>query len=603
MTSDRYLINTTKCRMPFSDPFSSDAIEMLEVIQLKKCCNQEDLFSLQYNVTEQQYRLNVNTRVLLELNPVVTKFSCNYNEILKTNETELYITVSPRYFQQDAIINRNISGIVAQCHELYNPWNIMQQHAFPLVQVPGKTRHAETHPFNRKPSVIILGLTGVSRLNFQRSMSKSWRFLQQPGWIEMLGYNKVDNTFLGNLCGIFAGLTSKQKCDSKFAAIWRAYKAAGYATAFAEDTLTSSLPLRFFHDFNVLPFMKTISENMDIFWRFGMEYCIGRRLSIDYLFDFCQQFSQRFVEELDQPAFGVFWSSTFTREVYYGATGLDDQFLSQLKLMSEHHIFENAIVMVVSDQGQQIGELVSLPDGFLEQRLPMLHIHLPKWFRATYPNFHNNMLANSNNLTSPFDLHQTLYHILHLNANTPEELRSPEPSTYDGKKCQAQSLFHQIPLDRGCVEACIDKKFCACNEFVPLKSHRVAFFFVTKFVRQLNIWLLKHKFHLFCQRLRVKDIVFVENKFESEPDTFRIRINVDPEPGLLEAIVHFDKEKQTFEKVELQNITPLHNFNIFSECVKNVIAKKFCFCYPEELTPTMLEWKNITLDASSKEKK
>ena len=40
------------------------------------------------------------------------------------------------------------------------------------------------------PSVVILGMDSISRLNFQRTMTKTRKLLQSLGAVEMLGYTK-----------------------------------------------------------------------------------------------------------------------------------------------------------------------------------------------------------------------------------------------------------------------------------------------------------------------------------------------------------------------------------------------------------------------------
>lgn len=57
-------------------------------------------------------------------------------------------------------------------------------------------------------NVMIVGLDSLSRLNFQRQMPSSYKYLiEKMGAIEMFGYNKVaDNTF-PNLMAVLCGLS------------------------------------------------------------------------------------------------------------------------------------------------------------------------------------------------------------------------------------------------------------------------------------------------------------------------------------------------------------------------------------------------------------
>lgn len=85
----------------------------------------------------------------------------------------------------------------------------------------------------------------MSRLNFQRTMPISKSYLENRGYLEFRGYNKIgDNTF-PNFMALLTGYNeswSTQKCniyrafgldDCPF--IWKGFGDAGYATAWGEE--------------------------------------------------------------------------------------------------------------------------------------------------------------------------------------------------------------------------------------------------------------------------------------------------------------------------------------------------------------------------------
>lgn len=53
------------------------------------------------------------------------------------------------------------------------------------------TKHKEKSLTNRPLSVFMFGIDSVSRLNFIRSMPKTYNYVHDNKWFELLGYNKV----------------------------------------------------------------------------------------------------------------------------------------------------------------------------------------------------------------------------------------------------------------------------------------------------------------------------------------------------------------------------------------------------------------------------
>ncbi|KAH8245071.1 hypothetical protein KR032_004427, partial [Drosophila birchii] len=476
------------------------------------------------------------------------------------------------------------SGIVAECHAARKAGKTVQEDAFPLVQV--SYHRAGGTPNPKKPSVLLLGLESISRMNFKRNMPKTAKFVEQEGWFEMKGYNKlVDNAF-PNLCAILSGTKTETTCGQRFSKLWNAFQAAGYTTAFGADSQEFPVPPGFSPDHQLLPLLEDISQSMSSVTK----HCIGRRHSASYLYDFCMQFAQRVIEELNEPAFGVFWSSNFTNDYLHGPTSLDETLVEYLGLMGEHHVFERAIVILVSDQGQMSGDLVEEAYGYLEERLPMLHIYLPPWFRQAHPNYTSNLLNNSNQVTSPFDLYNTLRHILNPLATDPVKLTSQI-------NCRnSRSLLHPLPFNRSCEDACIGIHWCACNDFQLMQNNLAAYNLAKLVVFRINKWMLKNNFNIHCQRLLLTNLDYGEqslDKFRSLNEDFAIfrqRVRTYPE-GVFEYTLPFNQISSEIKDINVKDISSLKNPNS-RNCVRDWTAKKFCVCYPDKKDEEMKFWIN-----------
>lgn len=91
---------------------------------------------------------------------------------------------------------QHIDYIITECYIGYNDKKPLQEDAFSFIQ-PTKTtinaENASNSQFSdiRKPSVLLIGIDAVSRINLRRTMPQTFKYLQMNQWFELLGYNKV----------------------------------------------------------------------------------------------------------------------------------------------------------------------------------------------------------------------------------------------------------------------------------------------------------------------------------------------------------------------------------------------------------------------------
>lgn len=82
-------------------------------------------------------------------------------------------------------------------------------------------------------------------------------------------------------------------------------------------------------------------------------------------------------------------------------------------------------------------------------------------FRKQYPSLIETFEQNTNRLTTPYDFHATLLHILALADEKADSLN------FTATGCPgSSSLLRPISESRTCTEACLDDKWCTCGEFL-----------------------------------------------------------------------------------------------------------------------------------------
>ncbi|KAL7727703.1 hypothetical protein ACLKA6_008042 [Drosophila palustris] len=400
---------------------------------------------------------------------------------------------SPVYFGNGSEVPPHVQALILSCHESSNVSRVLQTDGYALVQYkphPGTgaergeaTEEARNESVPRKPSVIMFGLDTMSRINLRRTMPKVYKFLTQSGWYEMQGYNKVaDNTF-PNLLAVLSGYSPKtatsKVCDTdrfgcldRFPFIWKYLKEAGYLTAYAEDAFfinTFNLgkpgfsipPTDYYH----LLFLRAFEEQLKG-WQCEectIDYCYGRRIQSSYIFDYMKEFAKRYIN--DRPIWGLFWSSSFSHDDFAMSSKMDNYILQYLKDFETDGVLDQNIVIFFSDHGARFGALRQLSGGFLESRLPMLFIYLPPWFRAQYPEYAQALDTNRNRLTSNYDLHNTLKHIIEI-GELPKDYILPK-----SEDCpQCQSLFYPVDELRTCADVGIPDHYCSCEPYKPIQD-------------------------------------------------------------------------------------------------------------------------------------
>ena len=88
---------------------------------------------------------------------------------------------------------------------------------------------------------------------------------------------------------------------------------------------------------------------------------------------------------------------------------LDVPYTQLLTRLFDEKLLDNTLLIFFSDHGFRYGALRRTHTGEVENRLPFIFIHLPKDFEKT---FADNLRQNQYRLTTPFDIHATLTHLI-----------------------------------------------------------------------------------------------------------------------------------------------------------------------------------------------
>ncbi|XP_053945263.1 uncharacterized protein LOC128854859 [Anastrepha ludens] len=602
----KYFIYTSQCHVPYVDPFGEGVLKLFNPKKFKytDCTKDEAFITTNYQLNARQYFLHMNfpaiERAVKVLNASVTNVSCCYRQIVRAGSggsaDDKYKLLPCSIFHQNFMVPQHIDYIITECYIGNNTKHVIQKDAFSFIQQPKlKSNNSNNVPATsfhlkkRKPSVLLLGIDSVSRINLRRTMPETFKYLQNNRWFEMQGYNKVgDNTFpnLMALMASYNSTTATDKCKPKSVGglnkpicnlIWNNFKQFGYKTAYAEDIYAMST-FNYFKkgfqqsptDYYLRPMMLAIPKQMKVKKMAGLAYCIGRKHQGEYIFDYALQFANAFPED---PLFGLFWANSFSHNSFDTTATMDKKMIEYLTKMESGGILERSIVIFFADHGMRWGPLLKLKSGFLEERLPMMFISLPSWYRNEYPDFVKALEINQHRLTSPYDIYATLKHIL-------EETDQEIEFSYLNDTVTGLSILHEIPENRSCIEAGITEHWCTCIPYEGLPSTDATATNVTVLViDEINQYIDDRNISSKCSLLELKSLKKVEIKMYelSNQSTYRITFEANPKKPKFQATAVYDKTSNTIT-TNVEDISRLDSYATTADCIDLKEAKKFCIC-------------------------
>ena len=289
------------------------------------------------------------------------------------------------------------------------------------------------------------------------------------------------------------------------------------------------------------------------------------------------------MEQRRQKYFAFTWMARLSHDNLNKA-GFVDPFVAKLlnKLFDEN-LMTNTIIIFFSDHGIRFGPIRQTLSGKMEERMPFMHLYLPEKWR------NRNLTVNENRLTTPFDIHATLKHII--NGKTDYGLR------------YGKSLLEEIPEDRSCDSIPLLEHWCSCQTSEAIRnlsSVEPISQFVAKSVNHL---IAKEKFDQKCSKLRLErtmsgfeqhlsekllkfkdsrnDVinrhVVYGDKVNETIKHFLVTIQVKPSDALFEATVNVNKRTDKMQIIG--EISRINYYGNQSNCIDNQFVRRYCYCF------------------------
>ncbi|KAH8246921.1 hypothetical protein KR032_003890 [Drosophila birchii] len=569
-SGEKYFVNSPKCKMRHPDPFASNIRKIYKKHNYIVCDKTPDMITVNFNDTTGTYRLHKN----------VANSTCCYKRILRGGERTMadqkYKLLPCEPFPQDFPVPVEVTSMITECRANEN---VSQTDGFSFVHPRNDSVPASV----KRPSVLLWGIDSVSRMNFELTMPLMYEYLNGQHWNELQGYNKMGDNTYPNLMAFLTGFNETYANDrcrptdvgglDACPLMWKTYKAQGYTTAFAEDWSrysTFDFLKRGFRnpptDVYGRPMILALEKELKTTHIADIPFCLGRKSSGEYIYDLAEQFTR---VNRNRTFFGMFWTNTFSHNDFSMPSAMDARMVKYMRSLDKSGIMDNTIIIFFSDHGSRFGPLRKLDSGFLEERLPFFYMRVPRWIREKYPDFMRNLETNRNRLTSPYDIHATLQHILRLDT-PPDQL--PRPVSCP----TCHSVFEEVAWSRNCSQAGIDQHWCGCDNFTKLNSTDVRVKIMsTQLIKAINEFVAEKRGAEKCQNLWVGEVISLQQRGNS--NGYLLQLDAQPGNAFFEATVNWDPETERIS-IWVPSISRLDPYSYKAKCTSVREAKKFCIC-------------------------
>ncbi|XP_012282730.1 uncharacterized protein LOC105700962 [Orussus abietinus] len=602
---DGYLVWNPKCHMHEKNPMDPSIVKFVKRVQYEACSKTPPLTFLERSQNGSIYLLEDP-----EVGKLYKNLTCCWSPVIRPETSppgrNVDSTISVEAcqdFQRKLQVPQNQDLLVVSCRTSNGgdpkpsikkkPGSTeVYKNVHPILNpehVRDRLNQSERSSEPRKLSILMLGIDSVSRLNFRRTMPRTERHMSRTGWIPIQGYNKMgDNTF-PNLMAILTGQDSQQaygNCKPKelygldnCSLIWYNFRDAGYVTAYGEDETSLStfnyLKVGFVQpptDYYLRPYMIASEKLLSSKKRFNAKYCTGPEVSAERILDYALEFAKTF---LGVPYFGFFWTNSISHDAMNGPSSMDERILRKLEVLEREGVLNDSMVVFLSDHGMRWGGIRDTFVGWYEERLPFIYVRLPDWFREQDPRAQEALRINSNRLTSPYDLYETLRDVL---------IRSGGIANSSSGCSTCQTLLKPVPKERGCEDAGVAAHWCTCTAFkAESTGDKIALEGAQKFLEHMENIVKGYKNSKgkrLCAPLKLKKLIRVDKVINlsnsiSDTEEYFYLLQVTPGNGKFEVTIRYHGDSNF--TVTDDEVSRVNSYASDAKCLTSGM-KQYCHC-------------------------
>lgn len=583
-----FLINTEGCQIEYLEPWANDAKTYFKKKDKMDCAAAQTIRNLTRQENEFIVFKHDNLKKFIDDGLI-----CAYRIVLRKENSDFGLILK----DEISIDLRNNNKISMKDKEFVQVYckikkNYVYENFYTYIE------KRKTKPINKSKSlnynIMLVGIDSTSRNNLIRTMPRVYNFVKEKlNGLVYDGFVKIAGYTLGNIGVLLRGeLVQNWKDFEKkpyldvYRYIFQDFADNGYATMIMEDDTYTSMfksSVRGFKKQPTLHFGLPIATAGHKGFLKKETICFGQKSTVKMLTDYTLQFIDTYK---DQPWWSHTHQTMWSHGSLSGISAIEDDYLSFFEKIHEKNIMKNTLLIFHSDHGNRFGDFRRTYNGRVEEHLPFMIVIPPKHLIDNYPELYKNMQANVDKLTTFFDLHKTLFHLLNFyDERIKEKL----------KKKKGISWLHPVPENRTCDSAPMRSTDCICKKLVKVSiDAQIVQQSVKISVDHMNGIIDKKNMKKKCEKLKLKKIhsafaLFKQVKggkvlsqqelVQSTENTYAkltLAFELLPSNGIFEAMVGYAYDSKKFNV--LGTIDRITKYGNESDCTNIRELRGICLC-------------------------
>ncbi|XP_023174013.2 uncharacterized protein LOC111601590 [Drosophila hydei] len=560
-----------------------------------------------YDASVQRYVLSIDP-IALPSYEVQNVIGCCYKTVQYINDDEVKYTACQPFTLRTYLPNTTDS-IIVTCQ---TGTEYIYLNGHPTIPERSAVRQrlenwAHKDRGKRVPSVLMIGIDSISRVNLIRAMPKTAQYLYDNDWFELAGYNKIDDNTFPNIMALMVGynlstamkhcspytINGLDKCDF----LWKLFQRHGYVTAYGEDAIkinTFNFMKKGFQqppvDHYLRPYLYAAEKQLGGNIVNYLPHCVGFETEAKTVYNYALEFAKRY---LNDSFFGLFWTNTHSHSDISQTSSMDEYLRGYLQRLVAQGTMENSIIVFFSDHGLRFGPTRDTWSGYFEERLPFLFIWLPEFVRKAHPEFVEALRLNRNRLTTPYDLHLTLKHVLSLTGRV-----ESQEDLGGAKDCpQCQSLLLPVSLNRSCADVAIEDHWCTCRTFKHTTG-KILLKLAFHIVEHINSMLNNSENGSYLKECVPLKLLKIKKAYKADANAFdpshiriyMLTISTTPNYAMYEATLRYDWHLPKNKKIIITgSVSRINSYHGNINCLGSDPMIKFCYCREQKVDEMIYE--------------
>jgi len=285
-----------------------------------------------------------------------------------------------------------------------------------------------------KYSVVIFIIDSLSQMSFHRLLPQTLEVAERLGGVLLLGHHKIGENSMPNVMGLLG-----RDCM-----VTQGFQEHGWRATLLEDWNFWGGPIAA----SCATYRHNYAQALAALERFP-NHTAPTMVARDHVIAYSTV-----------PTFLHLHLSEYTHDSLTSGGNYDHQLVDLLTSVSAAGALNTTFFLLMGDHGFRMGEskFQSTEQGIIENNMPGLVVIPPTTFVTNHADMMVNLKANTKVLTSHYDLHHTLRHILAISLGE-------EVEEVWGKEVGAPGASLFAPLEeRTCGEAGVPLDYCSCPQ-------------------------------------------------------------------------------------------------------------------------------------------